>query len=384
MPTPDPVSNARVDSLLGADRPPIEAVVCGLSDLNSLRAAWSKAEAVPVIVPSTGDIASTGWAGFDIHTLLRSEQAAGRFTAHRFTLAPGTGIAPHYHADAHTYIVLTGGEAELQIGRLVENVGPYTLGYAPPLTRHGFRNRSNRPSDLILVHAPAGADLAFKAAAEHWRETGDAGEKVYQEILGRFGFNFDDVVLANDALTNQLLPPFEFEFSGEGDLDRVREMFERRPGIPRLVTITTEQMSDKPTGTTYRNEVIRGDDTAGHGMINFLAGGPGMNAPPHYQPTEDEFFFILDGSLQMTCAGATIDLEPGAMVFCPRNCTHGFVNVNESTDSRFFTLNAPAGHERAMEAVRKLLKNGGKPEEIDRLSQAGGFIFKRLPKNGKS
>ena len=110
-------------------------------------------------------------------------------------------------------------------------------------------------------------------------------------------------------------------------------------------------------------------------MLNMLSGLPGFGAPVHHQPTEDEFFFITGGALQMTCGTETVVLTPDALAFCPRNCTHGFRNIGESGESRFVTLNAPAGHERAMAAVRKAIASGATREQVEELCIAGGFIF---------
>ena len=128
-----------------------------------------------------------------------------------------------------------------------------------------------------------------------------------------------------------------------------------------------------------RKEVVGGEDTGGHGMINMLGWAPGAGAPPHHQPTEEEFFFILDGELQMVCATETRVLQPGAFAFCPRNCTHGFGNPSPTNDTRFFTLNSPAGHERAMAAVRERTAAGASGKELYDLSVVGGFIFHAGP-----
>ena len=379
MPQADEVANARVDASIATQRSPVDYDVRSEADLQQLRELWARDEAIPVIVTPETDLPDNGWLGLSVRAFLRGEQSGGRFSAHAVSLAPGAGLRPHYFQQGHTYIAVLDGEVELQIGATRQLVSAYTLGYCPAYTRQGFRNNSDRSANLIIVHAPAGMDRAFAALHQHWVDTGESGEAAYEALLTGMGVSFDDAELENDGKTNQILPPLEFDFQKEGDLDRIRELFLSRPAVPRLVSLLRDDLAQKDVAKTFRSEAIRGDDTAGNGMINFLAGAPGMNAPPHYQPTEDEFFFILEGGLFMTCGAHKKTLGPGSMAYCPKNCTHAFINNSPSDNTFFFTLNSPAGHERALETVRNLLPKGASPEEIDQLSRAGGFIFKTLP-----
>ena len=375
----DEVNNRRVNALMGQSRPALAAIINGLDDLVALRRRWSQFEAMPVLLNGRDEGIDNSWSGMNVRTLLRGEQSAGRFAVHSIVLSPGAGLPAHYHEDTHTYIVVTEGELELGVGKLADQLGKYTLGYIPPRARQSFRNMSSAPVALAVVYSPAGTERAFGAAHDHWMATGDRREDSYLAILARCGMRFDAELLEKDDLTNVARAPLEFELKSPGDLELLRSEFRRRAALPRLVRTTSEEISAKAPGTTFRKEVISGDDTAGDGMSNLLSGPPGFNAPPHYQPTEEEFFFILDGALQMTCATEHTVLEAGGFAFCPRNCTHGFGNPSTVDDTCFLTLNSPAGHERAMAAVRKLGRTGATKKQIHELSAAGGFIFHDLP-----
>lgn len=366
--------NRRVDAMLGQPRPALQAAIERLEDLKALRQRWAEVEAAPVLIEAREQGLDHSWAGLDIRTLLRGEQSAGRFSAHSIVVAPGAGLPAHYHEDAHAIVLVLGGEIELGVGRLVEPVEQYSLGYLPPQTRLSFRNRSSAPAALTLVYWPAGAERAFDEAHRHWQATHEAQALAYQGILGRYGFRFDDAALANDRRTNEQLDPLEFEIKGPGDIDALRSEFQRRPDVPRLVRSTSSEVTDAPAGTSNRKALLMGEESCGNAMLNLVAGAPGFNAPDHHQPTEEEFFFIADGQLQMTCGTATKLLSPGAFAFCPRNCTHAFGN-NGAQSTRFITLNSPAGHERAMAAVRRLAGRGGSKQQQYDLSVAGGFIF---------
>jgi mannose-6-phosphate isomerase-like protein (cupin superfamily) len=44
----------------------------------------------------------------------------------------------------------------------------------------------------------------------------------------------------------------------------------------------------------------------------------------HVHEDEDEIFYVLDGSLTVTCGDAEIQLAPNGFVFLPRNVPHAF------------------------------------------------------------
>lgn len=373
--------NRRVDALIGEARPLLDVRISGPADLADLRQRWSQLAAVPVMAKNRNMGIDNTFAGVDIRTLLRGEQSAGRFAAHSVVLPPGAGVPAHYYEDTHTYVLVAEGEVNLAVGKVVDSVGQHSLGYVPPRTRLSFRNTTDAPVALAIVHSPAGAERAFAAAHEIWDATHDEDVTRYHAILARHGLRFDDAPLENDDKTNATLPPLDFEFKGHGDLERLRAEFLRRPALPRLVRTTPDEFDATVTGTSRRKELLNGDDSGGNAMLNLISGLPGFGAPAHHQPTEEEFFVITDGVLHMTCATETADLRAGALVFCPRNCTHGFRNETES-ETRFVTLNSPAGHERTMAAVRRLMQQGATKEAIHDLSVAGGFIFHSVDELG--
>ncbi|HKT54129.1 MAG TPA: cupin domain-containing protein, partial [Caulobacteraceae bacterium] len=337
-------------------------------------------EAMPVLVEARAQGHDQSWGGLDIRTFLSGEQSAGRFSVHSIVLAPGASLPPSYHVDAHAYyLVVDGDGVELQIGKLVDKVEPRAMGYAPPLTRQGLRNGSARAATVLAVYSPAGVERAFEEAHAYGERTGAPAGTDYQAILSRYGFRFDDAPLENDDLTNVPGPGLEFEISGPGDMEALRRAFSQLPAHPRLVRTPQSEFETAAPGVTFRKQLLVGEDSAGQAMINLLGGEPGMGAPPHHQPTEEEFFFIVRGQLRMTCATETKVLDPGAFAFCPRNCTHGFKNLHPSERTTFITLNSPAGHERSMVAVRQLRQKGASPEKINALSADGGFIWHQPP-----
>lgn len=373
MPQANEADNLRVNALITEPRPPIEWSVASPLDLERLRNRWAETEACPVVCASREDGIDQSWLGFDIRTYLRGEQSAGRLSVHSIVIAPGAGLPPHYHDDRETFLIVVEGTPEIGVGSLVETAARFTLAYAPPRTRFSIRNTSDAPVWVNLVYQSAGLERAFADAHELWAHKKENDFTPYRAVLSRYGFRFDDALLENDSLTNSEMPPVEFEFSGEGDLEALREkLFERR-AVPRLVHTPESEVALDGPDPGFRKRVLGGDESGGTAMLNFVSRIP--PAPKHYQPTEEELFFILDGQLAMTCGTADVILERGALAFAPRNCTHAFGPPAPDIDHKFMTMNTPGGHEHAMAALRAKAKAGLTDQEFRAFSAAGGFII---------
>lgn len=51
--------------------------------------------------------------------------------------------------------------------------------------------------------------------------------------------------------------------------------------------------------------------------------------PDHTHQTEDEIFYVLEGSLTFRCDGESFELERGGFIFLPRGLQHGYTIRNE-------------------------------------------------------
>lgn len=50
----------------------------------------------------------------------------------------------------------------------------------------------------------------------------------------------------------------------------------------------------------------------------------GEEPDDHTHATEDEMFYVLEGSITFRCGGKTFDLGPGGFIFLPRGLQHGY------------------------------------------------------------
>ena len=373
MPIANAEANCRVNALIDEVRRPLDLPVhCG-ADLPALRERWANLEAAPVIRETREDGVDQSWLGLDVRTFLAGEQSAGQMSMHSIVLAPGSALPTHYHDQVETFVIVVEGEPQLQIGNQIETGAQFSFAYAPARTRIGFWNNSQAPVWLNLICRPAGLERAFAECQNHWTATQDQNEGTYTEILARYGFRFDDAALENDSRVNTAITPIEFELKVEGDLERLREKLNARPAVPRLVHTSQEDVASDGPDVGFRKRLLGGEESAGSAMVNFVSRIP--PAPNHYQPTEEELFFILEGKLAMTCGNASVVLGKGGFAFAPRNCTHGFGPPGPSVDHKFMTLNSPAGHEHAMAALRRLQKVGITDQEFREYSSYGGFII---------
>lgn len=370
-------ANQRVDALTRTTRTLLKATSEDHQGLIELRRRWELIEAKPVFLAGRDEGEDASWGGLDIRTLLRGEGSAGRFSVHDMIVAPGAGLPPHYHKDAYIYVLVGSGSLRLQAGSVVEEVGINDFAFIPPQTRFGFRNVSDVPASLIVIYSPAGADRAFDEAHRYWLATHDQRESSYLQILEHYGFRFDGETLVNDGKTNIAVTTVDFEFTQLGDLERVREAFADRPAVPRIVkTSSAEIEAVTKTGKTFRKAVVTGDASGGQAMVHLLANeAGGLFAPPHHQTSEEEFFFIRRGVVEVVCGSESGAVGAGAFAFAPRNGTHGFKVSGAAGGGEFFTLNSPAGHERALAVLRELDAAGASREHKDAMTVAGGWIM---------
>lgn len=372
----DPV-NQRVDGQTNNFRQRLEALTEDDVGLHELRRRWELMEARPVFFSGREQGVDASWHGMDIRTLLSGEDSAGRFCVNDVIVAPGAGLPPHYRLDGDTYVIVGAGQLTVQVGHVIEELSESHFAFIPSSTRFAFRNASDQPASMILIHSPAGIERAFSAANAHWMATGDTREVSYLAILERFGFHFDARTLDRDAQTNTPVESIDFEFSTLGDMPRVREAFASRAALPRIVKTSAEEVASglRSGDNIFRKPVLTGDDSGGQAMVHLLASTSGLQAPPHHQTAEEEIFFVRRGEVQLTCGSEFGAVGCGAFGFAPRHGTHAFHVRGATPLTQFFTINSPAGHERALAVLRQMKAVGAPDEARDVVLTAGDWVM---------
>jgi mannose-6-phosphate isomerase-like protein (cupin superfamily) len=96
------------------------------------------------------------------------------------------------------------------------------------------------------------------------------------------------------------------------------------------------------------------------GALSVLLGWhkPGEGPPDHVHYGQEEIFFIVDGTYELTIGGQTSTVGPGTIVFLPRNTVHRFRNVGEKTAS-MLDWSLPGGQDHYFRAISELSAGGG-------------------------
>lgn len=83
---------------------------------------------------------------------------------------------------------------------------------------------------------------------------------------------------------------------------------------------------------------------ASYGMVEVTSPPKIPGPPPHYHKHENEFFYIIKGTLDVMCNGQWQQHHAGSFVELPPNTTHTFIN-NSSADTIWITGWRPKGFE---------------------------------------
>src|SRR5262249_35066226 len=159
-----------------------------------------------------------------------------------------------------------------------------------------------------------------------------------------------------DALVNTPVERVAFDVQSPNDYHRLREVWGQKTKHPKLLNL--EEGKPIEAGLQHMRMMLCGDERAGGLPVCYDILDPGTVVPGHYQPFEDELFFVVEGEIEVTVGNETKVLRKGGFGYAPRNTTHAFRNTS-SNRAAMFTLNTPAGHERGFLAAEGVLNNGG-------------------------
>jgi quercetin dioxygenase-like cupin family protein len=96
------------------------------------------------------------------------------------------------------------------------------------------------------------------------------------------------------------------------------------------------------------------------GVISVIMGWhkPGEGPPDHVHFSQEEMFFIVEGTYELTVEDQTSTVGPGSIVFIPRNVVHRFKNVGHTT-ACMLDWSLPGGQDHYFKAISELAAGGG-------------------------
>ena len=130
----------------------------------------------------------------------------------------------------------------------------------------------------------------------------------------------------------------------------------RTPLQPAIVT-PKQALSIKPFGLEMR--VLLSTEATGGAISVIMAWHkPGEGPPDHVHFSQEEMFFIVEGTYELTIGGETSTVGPGTIVFIPRNVVHRFRNVGDAT-ACMLDWGLPGGQDHYFKAISDLAAGGG-------------------------
>jgi mannose-6-phosphate isomerase-like protein (cupin superfamily) len=85
---------------------------------------------------------------------------------------------------------------------------------------------------------------------------------------------------------------------------------------------------------------------------------PGEGPPEHVHYNQQEMFFIVEGTYELTIGEQTATAGPCTIVFIPRNVVHRFKNIGD-TVACMLDWSQPGGQDHYFKAIPELAAGGG-------------------------
>jgi quercetin dioxygenase-like cupin family protein len=124
-------------------------------------------------------------------------------------------------------------------------------------------------------------------------------------------------------------------------------------------------------GPQARVRIIAGADTTdGSFSVVESTEPPGSGAPLHVHHSEAEAFYILDGTVELTCGGQSVQASAGDFVYTPKDVPHKFVVAGDKP-ARMLMLFSRPGFER-------FFAEGGSPLDQPPAGPPNPDAFRRL------
>jgi mannose-6-phosphate isomerase-like protein (cupin superfamily) len=128
--------------------------------------------------------------------------------------------------------------------------------------------------------------------------------------------------------------------------------------VPQALIVAPEQTQPiKPFGLDVK-VLLTTEATGGAISVILARHKPGEGPPDHVHFRQDEVFFIVEGTYELTVGNQTSTVGPGAIAFIPRNVVHRFRNIGDIT-ACMLDWSLPGGQDHYFKAIADLAAVGG-------------------------
>jgi quercetin dioxygenase-like cupin family protein len=123
---------------------------------------------------------------------------------------------------------------------------------------------------------------------------------------------------------------------------------------------------------------ISGEDTGGAFAVVEHPVEPGVVVEPHIHANEDEYSYVLEGTIGVRVGEWEAEVGPGSYVIKPRGILHTFWNPGPAP-ARVLEIISPAGFEKFFDELAALMGGGLEPddERVYSLSERYGLSYDR-------
>jgi quercetin dioxygenase-like cupin family protein len=156
--------------------------------------------------------------------------------------------------------------------------------------------------------------------------------------------------------------------------DRVKQVFDRskvfkaKAGEGRL----HGHLQLKGVNSNVLDVKISGSDTNGDlALFEQTSLSQGRGTPLHVHPSQDEVFYVLEGSYRFKVGEELFDLTVGESIFLPRAVPHAWTQVSEK--GKMMVLLQPAGKLENFFVTMAGMDHEPTPEEVAKIFAANGM-----------
>jgi mannose-6-phosphate isomerase-like protein (cupin superfamily) len=111
---------------------------------------------------------------------------------------------------------------------------------------------------------------------------------------------------------------------------------------------------------SYVDYLITSSDSKGCSLFKFDV-APGFDTGAHYHTKIEEFFYVVEGELDLRSGDRTVHASAGTFVFVPPGVPHSIANPGSRRSSLLLGC-SPPGHENYFDELADLLANPGPPD----------------------